>query len=120
VVDAIHLDQLREHGGRPGIRDQNLLESALARPQFKWTCGEVRDLATLAAAYGFGLIRNHPYLDGNKRIGFLASVTFLGINGHDLETTDSDVVGEILGVAAGKVSEETFAAWIRDRMAEAS
>ncbi len=67
----------------------------------------------LAAAYAFGLVKNHPYRDGNKRIGFLAMVTFLGMNGHDLETTDAEVVSEILALADGTLSEKAFAAWIR-------
>ena len=113
VVDAIHNDQLREHGGLPGIRDENVLESALARPQQKWHYGEGADIATLAAAYGFGLVRNHPYRDGNKRIGFLAIAAFLGMNGYDLEVTDADVVTQILALAEGRVSEEALAAWIR-------
>ena len=72
VVDAIHSDQLREHGGLPGVRDENALESALARPQQKWQYGQTTDVRDLAAAYGFGFVKNHPYRDGNKRIGFLA------------------------------------------------
>ena len=113
VVDAIHNDQLREHGGLPGIRDENVLESALARPQQKWHYAGKADVASLAAAYGFGLVKNHPYRDGNKRIGFLAIVTFLGINGHDLEAADSEVIAEMLALASGSVSEEELADWIR-------
>ena len=77
VVDAIHADQVREHGGLPGVRDDNVVESSLARARQKWTYGE-RDVAVLAAAYGYGIVTSHPYRDGNKRIGFLALVTFLG------------------------------------------
>ena len=117
VVDAIHNDQLREHGGLPGIRDENVLESALARPQQKWHYAETADIAMLAAAYGFGLVKNHPYRDGNKRIGFLAIVTFLGINGHVLEATDIEVIAEILALADGRVSEEELADWIRQHSA---
>ncbi len=113
VVEAIHNDQLREHGGLPGVRDDNVLESALARPQQKWHDAKDTDRPLLAAAYAFGLIRNHPYRDGNKRIGFLAMVTFLGINGLDLTTTDAEVVAEILAVADGSVSEDALADWIR-------
>lgn len=113
VVDAIHNDQLREHGGLPGIRDENVLESALARPQQKWHYADQTDVPLLAAAYAFGLVRNHPYRDGNKRIGFLAMVTFLGMNGHDLLATDAEVVAEILALAEGSVSEEALADWIR-------
>jgi death-on-curing protein len=113
VVDAIHNDQLREHGGLPGIRDENALESALARPRQKWHYSETTDLVELAAAYGFGLVQNHPYRDGNKRIGFLAVVTFLGINGQDLRATDAEVVTEIVALADGSVAEDDLAQWIR-------
>lgn len=113
VVDAIHGDQLREHGGLPGVRDENVLESALARPQQKWHYGEGADTLALAAAYAFGLVRNHPYRDGNKRIGFLAMVTFLGINGYTFEATDAEVVTTVLALAAGEVSEGQLAEWIR-------
>ncbi len=113
VVDAIHNDQLREHGGLPGVRDENVLESALARPQQKWHNSDRTDLAMLAAAYAFGFVQNHPYLDGNKRIGFLAMVTFLGVNGHDFSATEADVVTMILALADGGTSEEAIADWIR-------
>jgi death-on-curing protein len=118
VVDAIQNDQLREHGGLPGIRDENVLESALARPQQKWHYAEKTDIATLAAAYGFGLVKNHPYRDGNKRIGFLAMVTFLGMNGHNLRATDAEVVTEIVALADGRVSEDELADWMRQHSAE--
>ena len=116
VVDAIHNDQLREHGGLPRVRDENALESALARPQQKWHYTDNTDVPTLAAAYAFGLVRNHPYRDGNKRIGFLAMVTFLGMNGYELEATDGDVVAEIVALADGSVSEESLAEWIRQHV----
>lgn len=114
VVDAIHNDQIREHGGLSGVRDENGLESALARPQQKWRYETGIDLPSLAAAYAFGLVRNHPYLDGNKRIGFLAMLTFLGVNGHGFEATDAEVVAEFVALAEGSVSEGALAAWIRD------
>lgn len=113
VVDAIHADQIRQHGGRPGIRDENVLESALARPRQKWEYDDSADLPLLAAAYAFGFVRNHPYSDGNKRIGFLALATFLGINGWELETTDEDVVTTILALAAGNLTEAELADWVR-------
>ena len=113
VVDAIHTEQIREHGGLSGVRDETALESALARPRQKWHYAQQVDLALLAAAYGYGLVTNHPYRDGNKRIGFVAIVTFLGINGRDLDATDAEVVSEILTLAAGRVSEEELAEWIR-------
>jgi death-on-curing protein len=115
VVDAIHHDQLREHGGLRGLRDESALESALARPQQKWHYAERTDVAALAAAYAFGLVRNHPYRDGNKRIGFLAMATFLGLNGYELNATDADVVAEFFALAADRVSETALADWIRQR-----
>ena len=113
VVDAAHNDQLREHGGLPGIRDENVLESALARPQQKWHYAGKTDIPMLAAAYAFGLVRNHPYRDGNKRIGFLAMVTFLGMNAYELDATDAEVVAEMLALADGAVSEDALTDWVR-------
>jgi len=108
----MHNEQVREHGGLPGVRDENVLESALARPRQKWNY-EQPDVATLAAAYGFGLVKNHPYRDGNKRIGFLAMITFLGVNGQAFGATDAEVVAEILALADGRLSEAELATWIR-------
>jgi death on curing protein len=113
VVDAIHTDQLREHGGLAGIRDENVLESALARPKQKWHYAERIDVPMLAAAYAFGLVANHPYRDGNKRIGFLAMVTFLGVNGHDFSAPEAEVVAEFQDLANGRVSEEALTDWVR-------
>jgi death on curing protein len=113
VVDAIHNDQLREHGGLPGVRDENVLESVLARPRQKWHYSDRTDAPMLAAAYAFGFVQNHPYRDGNKRIGFLAMVTFLGVNGHHFSATEAEVVAEILALADGSLSEEALADWIR-------
>ena len=118
VIDAIHNDQLREHGGLPGIRDENVLESALARAKQKWHYADNTDVPMLAAAYAFGLVKNHPYRDGNKRIGFLAMVTFLGMSNYELEATDAEVVAEILALANGSVSEESLAEWIRQHSAK--
>jgi len=97
----------------PGIRDENVLESALARPLQKWHYADRTDVPMLAAAYAFGLVKNHPYRDGNKRVGFLAMATFLGMNGRDLTATDAEVVAEILALADGSASEESLADWIR-------
>ena len=113
VVDAIHTEQIREHGGLSGVRDETALESALARPQQKWHYAPKVDVAVLAAAYGYGLARNHPYRDGNKRISFLSIITFLGINGHDLDATDAEVISEMVALADGRVPEEALAEWIR-------
>jgi death-on-curing protein len=116
VVDAIHADQLRQHGGLRGVRDENVLESALARPRQKWAYDPTADLAVLAAACGFGLVRNHPYRDGNKRIGFLAVATFLGINDHELGITDEDIVTTMLALADGRLTEAQLTIWIRDHL----
>ena len=116
VVDTIHADQLRQHGGLAGVRDENILESALARPRHKWEYDPRSDRAVLAAAYAFGLVRNHPYRDGNKRIGFLALATFLGINGCELDTTDADVVTTMLALADGSLTEVRLTRWVRDHL----
>jgi death-on-curing protein len=116
VVDAIHADQIRQHGGRPGIRDENLLESALARPRQKWEYDASSDVASLAASYAFGFGRNHPYHDGNKRIAFMTMVTFLGINGYGLETTDEDVVTTMVALADGRLTESRLANWVRSHL----
>jgi death on curing protein len=113
LVLAIHDEQLRQFGGPPGLRDQGLLESALGRPLNKFAYGS-NDLAVLAAAYGFGLARNHAFVDGNKRIAFLAIVTFLGLNDIDFVVPEPEAVVIMLGVAAGEVDEDGLARWIRD------
>jgi death-on-curing protein len=119
VVDAIHGDQLREHGGLSGVRDENALESALARPQQAWLYDADNDVPRSAAAYAFGLVKNHPYRDGNKRIGFLAMVTFLGVNGHTFDASDAEVVAQFVSLAAGKVSEDGLTDWIRSHSSPA-
>ncbi len=118
VVDAIHLDQIREHGGLPGLRDEGLLESALARPRHKWTYKRRPDLASLAAAYGYCIVKNHPYRDGNMRVAFLTVVVFLGLNGNDLVAEEVDVVTMMLTAAAGQCSEADLAKWIRSHIVE--
>jgi death-on-curing protein len=114
VVDAVHLDQLREHGGLPGVRDENALEAALARPGQKWA--PTTDLAALAAAYAFGLANAHPFNDGNKRIAFLTAVVFLGLNGKDLDAAETDVVQVMVVLAGGSLKEQQLAAWLRPRI----
>jgi len=115
VVDAVHADQVREHGGLAGVRDDNALESALARPRQAWHYRPTTDVPALAAAYAFGLVKNHPYRDGNKRIGFLAMVTFLGVNGYAFDSTDEEVVVQFVALAAGEISEDALTMWIRAR-----
>lgn len=116
VVDAAHLDQLREHGGLPGIREENALEAALARPQQKAHYEPDTDLAELAAAYAFGLAKAHPFNDGNKRTAFLTAVIFLGLNGKDLDATEAEVVQAMTALAAGSLTETAMAKWIRERL----
>ena len=112
VIIAVHEMQLAEHGGMAGIRDGGLLESALGRPINLALYGEP-DAAALAAAYGYGISRNHPFVDGNKRTGYVAAELFLRLNGYELLANDADCVITMLGVAAGDVDETAFAAWMR-------
>ena len=112
TILAIHNDQLTEHGGKPGIRDEGLLDSALARPEMKALYGET-DLPLFAAAYAYGIARNHPFIDGNKRTAFVAMELFLGLNGVILTASDDDAVKTFLRLAAGEVSEEQLAEWVR-------
>lgn len=112
VLRAVHDEQLAEHGGAPGTRDEGLFESALARPRQLAAYGDP-DVADLAASYGYGLARNHPFVDGNKRTAFVAVELFLALNGHDLTADDGDCVLTMLRVAGGELGEADFAAWIR-------
>jgi death-on-curing protein len=113
IVIAIHDEQLAAHGGSAGVRDLGLLESALARPINKWEY-EHGELPELAAAYGYGIARNHPFIDGNKRTALLAIYTFLGVNGVDFIVPEAEAAAMIFALAAGEVSEESLARWIRD------
>lgn len=113
VVDAIHLDQIREHGGLTGLRDENALESALSRPRQKWHYEENSDLPTLAAAYGFGLCRNHAYRDGNKRVAFVVMVVFPELNSLTFNAPELEVVEVMLALAEGQLSEADLADWLR-------
>jgi len=111
---AIHDRQLAEHGGSAGVRDEGLLESALARPQQLHAYGDpAPDLADLAAALAHGLARNHPFVDGNKRTAHVAYRTFLALNGTELDATDGEKYLTMLALAEGKLSERDFAAWLR-------
>ena len=112
VVLALHEEHLAEHGGAVGIRDRGLLESALFRPQ-NLASYDDPDLAALAAAYGFGLIRNHPFIDGNKRTAFTVTELFLALNGLELIADDPSCVVTMLRLAEGSLSEKEFADWIR-------
>lgn len=113
LVQAIHERQLRRFGGPPGTRDLGALESALARAQNRWAY-EGSDLAALAADYAFGIARNHPFVDGNKRTALVSMVTFLGLNGIDFVADEAEAVVMIRDLAAGLVSEDGLSRWIRD------
>ncbi|MGR3716793.1 MAG: type II toxin-antitoxin system death-on-curing family toxin [Thermohalobaculum sp.] len=114
AIEIIHDEQLAEHGGAGGIRDAGLLESALARPRNLYAYGEA-DICALAAAYAAGIERNHSFVDGNKRTGFLAAYSFLAVNGLELDAPEAEAVVMTLGLASGEMPEQGFAAWLRDR-----
>jgi death on curing protein len=116
VVLAIHEAQLAEHGGIAGIRDQGLLASALARPQNLEAYGEQVDAASLAAAYAFGIARNHPFFDGNKRTAFVVMELFLNLNGYVLEADDADCISTMESLAAGDLGEKALVTWLRDHI----
>ena len=114
VIIAIHEVQLAEHGGGAGVRDAGLLDSALGKPLQLHHYGDPPpDAAALAASYGYGISRNHPFIDGNKRTGYVAAELFLRLNGWRLNADDASCVITMLAVAAGEITEEAFAAWLR-------
>ena len=113
LILAIHDEQLAEHGGGTGVRDTGLLESALARPQNQFAYDATVDLPALAAAYAFGLARNHPFVDGNKRSAFVAAEVFLDLNGMTVTASDEECVLTMLRLAAGEMEESAYAAWLR-------
>lgn len=112
VLMAVHDEQLAEHGGIAGVRDEGMFLSVMSRAQNLAAYGEP-DFAELAAAYGVGIAKNHPFLDGNKRTAFVAVELFLMLNGYSLKATDVECIITMLAVAAGDIDEENFAAWIR-------
>jgi death-on-curing protein len=111
VVLAIHDEQLAEHGGQAGVRDRGLLESAVARPRNQFAYGESSH-ARLAASYAFGISRNHPFLDGNKRTSLVVAELFLALNGVELTASDAKCITTFLQLAAGDLTEEALAEWI--------
>ncbi|WP_011580195.1 MULTISPECIES: type II toxin-antitoxin system death-on-curing family toxin [Chelativorans] len=113
VIEAMHEEQLRRHGGARGIRDANALESALARPENKLAYGDP-EVFDLAAAYAFGLARNHAFVDGNKRTAIVAAATFLLLNGYRMTADDGAVYAFTMALAAGEINEEGAAAFFRD------
>ena len=112
LVSAFHMRQLAEHGGGAGLRDAGLLDSALQRPQNKMIYGEP-DISELAAAYAYGIARNHPFIDGNKRTALVASFSFLYLNGYKVATSQIENVGVFLSLASGTLTEDELAAWFR-------
>ena len=114
VVIAMHDEQLAAHGGSEGLRDEGLLSSAIARPRNNACYGEP-SVFDLAAAYAFGLICNHPFVDGNKRTGFLAAYVFLALNGWELAAPEAEVVAAVLTLARGEMEEAGFAAWLQSQ-----
>jgi len=112
VIDEAHFRQVRAHGGAYGLRDENGLESAVARPRQRWHDDESVRVSDLAAAYAYGLAANHPYVDGNKRVALVAMVAFLDRNGVELTATNADALSTMLSVAAGQLTETGLAAWI--------
>ena len=116
AVQVLHDEQLAEHGGSPGVRDAGLLESALARPRNAWSYGQ-EDLVALAALYAAGIMRNHPFVDGNKRAGFLSAYAFLYVNGVEIVADEAEVVVQCLALAASEIDEAEFASWLRENVA---
>jgi len=117
VAIEAHREQLIEHGGGQGVRDLRLLESAMARPH-DLAAYDSPDAAALAAAYAYGIVRNHPFVDGNKRTALVVSETFLMLNGYDLDASDAEVVVAFLALAAGELSENELADWFREYLSK--
>lgn len=114
AVLAVHARQLAEHGGAPGVRDEVGLDSALARPQNLLADADTSvDAPALAAAYAFGIARNHPFVDGNKRTAIIACELFLALNGWELSASDADLYPIVLNLATGEITEDGFAEWLR-------
>ena len=120
IILAVHEEQLAQHGGGVGLRDEGLLESALARPVNLAAYDPEADVAALAAAYAFGIARNHPFIDGNKRTAFVAMELFLMDNGFVLTASDEDALMTMLRLAAGEMGEGEYAGWIRSKIGDAN
>jgi death-on-curing protein len=113
IVLAIHADQIADHGGALGVRDKGMLESTIDRPRNRFQYEPESDLAALAAACGFGIARNHPFIDGNKRVAFQTVYVFLGLNGARLHAAEAEVVLIMLSLAVGELQEAHLADWLR-------
>lgn len=114
IVEAIHFEQILQHGGEHGVRDRGLIVSALERPRFKWQY-EQGDTVALGGAYGFGITKNHGFNDGNKRTGFMAMYVFLALNDLEIVAPEEEVVRVMEGVAKSEMSEEALVEWLRGR-----
>ncbi|MGA2243260.1 MAG: type II toxin-antitoxin system death-on-curing family toxin [Verrucomicrobiota bacterium] len=112
TVLTLQEQSLAEFGGEAGIRDESLLDSALAKPENLFACGKPT-IFDLAARYGFGLVKNHPFVGGNKRVGFIVAVVFLELNGHRFQATEAEAAVRTLALAAGEMSESEFAVWLK-------
>lgn len=115
-IEIIHHDQIQQHGGRLGIRDEALLESALMRARNRWLYEEDIDLADLAAAYCVGISKNHPFIDGNKRVAFMTMYVFLRLNRYEFVALEEEVVEMMLQVASSQLNEAALASWIRKKV----
>ncbi len=113
IVYAMHDNQIKQHGGSFGIRDENLLSASLARPQQLFAYGESPTIFDLAAAYGYGLAKNHPFIDGNKRTAFVTMATFLELNGYSLEVAELEVVLKMEKLAVDEEDQESIALWLQ-------
>jgi death-on-curing protein len=120
LILFIHRRQILQHGGSLGLRDRGLLEASLARPRQVYAYGQNVDIARLAAAYAWAIVRNHPFVDGNKRVALVACRVFLRLNGYDLFASAKEKYGIFMDIASGKVSEEQLTDWIRRRLVSAS
>ena len=113
IIETIHLDLIKVHGGHHGYRDKGLVEAALARPLHRWNYKKKPDLFSLAASYGYALTKNHGFIDGNKRVAFMAIYIFLGLNGYDLDAPEEEVVDVIMRLSSGGLDEDKLAIWLR-------
>jgi death-on-curing protein len=118
VVEAVHIDLVREHGGRRGLRDEGALKAALARPRQRLACRPEADLAELAASHGHGLASSHPFFDGNERIAFVTMAVFAGLNGKAIEAPEGEVVTVMTALASGDLTEAALADWLRQRLVD--
>lgn len=112
IIERVHEEQLREHGGQRGVRDESLLHSALDRPKNTYAYNEAATLIDLAADYTFGISRNHPFIDGNKRTAFLAAFIFLELNGLTIEAEEPEVVAVVVALSSGDIDRDEFARWL--------